>query len=1751
MSTLFQGTKMMTRTTQLIARMFVVLLAVLMGLNNAAAQSADPYKFEKKAYKPDGTPWSGPVNVGDTVKYVLSYKPGTTNSGPVTIDDTLSPNQTYVAPTQGPGWTWGSSPYSVGNQEKYVNPGFGPGNSVNVTVVGNPAPSPGAGDGTIPIPILAANRVFGVFHHALSSSVAMIDCWDLVTLAKCTSAPKPNAVSGFLKTPDTPQAVVRGTNLYFLGLNAGGFATIGCFDGISNSACADTPLPAPATSYGHIAGLVEDSSGRVFAAVNDKLLCRQLIGTSWIDCAGWPTAGITTVSPAPAPSSMYILSGFGSSAARVYINQGAGIVQCIDTTSKAPCAGWSGSGVLAGPNGRVLSSIPAGSGSSDGGVCLWSMSILSGCIDASGSPIAGSPASAGISSYSTLRLPNTPKVFFPSFPGSSGPTCINYTNATGAPCAGFVSQVPTLIAPFAQQYGFAVDPLKPEKCMLSLGHNNFMWRFDYLTGEVGCGTTTVSTPPIDQLYCNGKPDPSKFQWSSVNVSTANAAGTLTITQGTNPPVTLAIASGTANYTMPSSIAPGYGPLTFSFVPAAGSPSSIDLVVGYTSDKNPEICYQAKVSKCGPVFNDAVFKGSVNGAPISVAQKVNLGDAKGPACDPKPPVETSCLSADPKVACGRKPGTYVLSLSTSGAGGTTPDFVSIIPTTAGVSIVNPQVTYPVIGGVVQITIAGATPGQALTFDMEGTRIGGGSAQGTDLCCNGKITVTIPKDLECETKKLVDLSIKKTGATSPAPGVNGYSFNLAVTNVGAPFNGTNAITITDAVPAGMTFNSATSPDWLCATLPASTGSITCTYTGAGPVSAGQVLSPIAISATANGKAPFPPFENCAVVGTLPSSPYADTNPANNKSCVTVKKPDPSTIKVTKVCAPAKEVIGAINSYVSDCKINVTTTGPQTSLIVVNEAMTGGGVVTSAASSTTPAWNCTTANCSINGSSLNQTSSTSVIDVQVKFNNAGLALESKNCAKLSVGQNPVPKPDGESCTRFTVTDTPFKLNVKKDCSGVIALTVNGPWAGYCKITVTATGGPRPPFIAFNEQLSDTNASHSSVFGNSAQQSADPWNCVATNIAGPLNCVIAGNAFPANGTSEILIPVQVPLGMKTGEAKNCVNAFGAADAQGLAPSVPPATTAQVCVPLPGGKDTPPPAGDGTISVTKTCDPAAPNGATNNWGAGQDQGGGSPQPTHQAICQVEVTGAGSLPPVIELTESMMSWAPAAGSPMQINILNMTSPQNWQFPPFPIGQGSSTAVPGSPYAGAPAIATLSSADLLAAGGQSTITVTAQFMNAGWASEAQNCVQASGVSTPGAAPGVQSQQVCVPFTVATVLPPAKPVVTVEKTCAGNPQALDGDEDGIHDTFTCQIKVTVTGGSGTGEILVEDMVADTNSNFANGIATVQSMTSSDPWSCGVSGPIGGGSSSAKYCSIPVSALSGGTSIINVIMVDGPQSSGGDFQNCAQHINASSSASNPDNSNLSCAKINDLPVVIKVAPQACDPSTATPAGDLCRCRFNNMNPVSKTACECKDGFTLKAGKGCVPIVVTPKCDPATTVTKGNACVCEYKNMVQVSKTACACAKGFKFAPGKGCFKPEPVCKKSERFNAARGRCEPVCAKGFDYNQKRNACIQQRPDCPQGTIYNAKRKRCDPVQPVCRKPFVYDPNRKACVEVIKRCERGTIPFRGKCVPVPKCPFGQIPIPGTGICVSIGGGGGGGPKEDVDRPKGEPGCVPTATRGC
>jgi hypothetical protein len=884
------------------AALFLLLLSLMTvaaSVDPASAQPANPYDFKKEAFKPDGTPWTGPVMQGDIIKYVLSYKPGPTNSGPVTIDDTLSPNQTYVPPTKASdsGWTWGSSPYSTGNHETYKHPGFGPGTGkVKVTVAGPAAPTHDVGDGTKPVPV--GNRVFGVYHHALtdSNSTPKIDCWDLATLVKCPGYPKPNYTGKPIATPMEPSAVIRGSKIFFIGTlstsvsSAGvgsttGIPTIGCFDTATDLPCPDTPLNTgavggPAGFQAAFGGLSEDPvSGSVFAVVNDKVFCQTWSGSAWINClGGWAATGTIAITGGPQgtsyPNNMVNIHVEQSPApTRVYVHVGQNKIQCLLIASGAPCSSsWPAAGVtLPGPGGAsTFMSVPAGTG--ENGVCLWSWTAQPvGCLDTTGAALTA-PASVGGVTASTFRIPNSGRIFFGQHSGDGRPVCKEFTGSTAAACPGFVAAAPVPISgTFALTYGYALDPLDPAKCMLALGHTNWLWRFDWHTGEVGCAKpVTVQTPKIEDIYCNGAPNPATFHWNSIHVVTAGAAGTLTIIQGTATPVSLTITSGTTNYSMPGSIGAGYGPLSFSFAPAAGAPTTVDLEIGFTSDKNPQICYQAQVKSCGgPVFNAAVFKGNFNNAPVNVSQKVDLGKAMGPDC----PELAGCLK-DMKVAVKCNPnGTYTVTL----AGGFTGNDITLTSQTAGITVTPPmQPDAPTTTW----TVSGAAAGQIVALTANATKVGGGKEDGTDQCCSGEITIVMP---ECK-KPPIDVAIGKENA--PAGGL-GNGFNIWVTNVGAPITfpaGAGGLTVTDVIPPGITIASVTAPNWTCKPVPLTgPGTMTCTYNLAGSLATGAQLSDaIVVNAVITNHEQ--PLKNCAQIA-IGATVGLDTNPSNNQACVPV--------------------------------------------------------------------------------------------------------------------------------------------------------------------------------------------------------------------------------------------------------------------------------------------------------------------------------------------------------------------------------------------------------------------------------------------------------------------------------------------------------------------------------------------------------------------------------------------------------------------------------------------------------------------------------------------------------------------------------------------------------------------------------------------------------------------------------------------------------------------------------------------------
>ena len=790
-------------------------------------------------------------------------------------------------------------------------------------------------------------------------------------------------------------------------------------------------------------GVTEDGLGNLLLVAHNKIFCMKESGGTLSPCPSWSPTGEVSVPTAPATTSatgnaVQIMASNAPSSSRVYIHHGSSVVQCFDTVTRTPCSGWAATGVTIGTgDGETLVPVPK-SGSGDGGICLLThYGVVKGCVDTTGSTIStGILASHTTGLISGFRIPGTSMVLLPlhGVAGSSPPVaCYDFSNGLAAAC----SWTQPLTPAGGTSYGFAMDPTLPDKCVLVLGHYNMMWRFDYVTGVVGCKNNESKTPSVQISQCSGKSEPAIAVWSSISITTPGATGTLTVSDGTHTYAFSAAATG-ALLAIPASFTPG-AQLTFAYSPAAGTPAIVSLAVTYNSDKPAEICYQAKVEKCGAVTNNAVMKWYLPPKKWEVSKTVDLGKTVGAACEPPPP--PSCLSGKAEVTCGKIPGTYNIIIHPNGVGGVKPTSVTITPITPGITLSPAQLNYPVVGGQVQVTVVGAHLGDVLEFDVSGTTAGGGSASGSDLCCNGKIKIEIPKDLPCKDLTPVDLAIKKTGGTSPAPDVPDYAFHLAITNEGPAYTAAiGMLTVTDVVPAGMKFTTVTPPaGWSCSpntNVPAGT-TITCHNTIAMnlPAGPGAAIGTINIAAVALGNMPFPDFTNCADVGLDPASGAADSVPPNNHSCVTVSKhPKDKKVEIEKTCEPAKlgfggGVVGP--KWEAICHIKVSTTGQIDTPIGVAEAFFGAGAV-SYMSSTDP-WTCSPAvvtsptpmGCILPANTLNGPTNVSIIDVKVVLANAADGNGKLNCAQAKFETHEV----GPSCVPIVVTQDDSKLTVIKE--------------------------------------------------------------------------------------------------------------------------------------------------------------------------------------------------------------------------------------------------------------------------------------------------------------------------------------------------------------------------------------------------------------------------------------------------------------------------------------------------------------------------------------------------------------------------------------------------------------------------------------------------------------------------------------------------------------------------------------------------
>jgi hypothetical protein len=676
----------------------IVAAALLMAAGSAGldAQSvtistvtqSQPWNFTKQAFDANGAPVTAPVAIGQTINYVLSYSPGTTPSGPVTIDDTLSPNLSYVNPsiTAPPGWTWTTPPYSVGNQETYSNPGFGPGLSftVNVPVGGAATTGASAGDGTLPIPV--GGRVYGILHHQTAVS-AKIMCWDLATFATCSGAPWPLSSSSDLMTPTTVRHIVVGTKIYFPAARAAGTTTtpgIGCWDASTEAPCAFLPLPGgpvwtgvlPPNGFAApflenlVSGIVADPSlSRLFMYAadtarpgNSRVYCVPLLVSA---CAGWasPTNLIASSSSPNWNNGDIMLEETAGVVTRFYVHH-SGRVTCLNISNGSACSSaWVN--VLPSPaiRGLSLSPVMNAAGTATTQVCLHPyIGALPACFDAttaaqqvlSGGYLAAMTAIGSAGSYVVVapyRIPGTSRVLYPSpWPSAVSPHCFDFS--TGATCTSFA---PAWAATNTfRDYGYAVDPLQPDNCLLGLGDAGKPWRFTRSggTGDKGCTANIEATFDINSFFCAIKPsDPA---WTTVEIigrPTELTGGTITLVNSANATVSTINVGSANSYPVGLPATGANSQLTLNFTPSYTSTpaAGYQLQLKFNADVDPQICYSATVRSCGRVSNTATMSA---GGPVpqdKAVAELNFGDAVGEACTPG--LLKVCKVAGPGIAIG--------------------------------------------------------------------------------------------------------------------------------------------------------------------------------------------------------------------------------------------------------------------------------------------------------------------------------------------------------------------------------------------------------------------------------------------------------------------------------------------------------------------------------------------------------------------------------------------------------------------------------------------------------------------------------------------------------------------------------------------------------------------------------------------------------------------------------------------------------------------------------------------------------------------------------------------------------------------------------------------------------------------------------------------------------------------------------------------------------------------------------------------
>jgi uncharacterized repeat protein (TIGR01451 family) len=352
----------------------------------------------------------------------------------------------------------------------------------------------------------------------------------------------------------------------------------------------------------------------------------------------------------------------------------------------------------------------------------------------------------------------------------------------------------------------------------------------------------------------------------------------------------------------------------------------------------------------------------------------------------------------------------------------------------------------------------------------------------------------------TTQSADLKVVKTLTSSLVAG-QPATYSLAVTDSG-PSDAAGTVTLTDTLPAGETYVSATGTDWSCGP---SSGTVTCTHSAA--ITGGSETTVTLTVLLASDVLPQSITNTASVSSTTP-----DPNAGNNSGSTTDSSTTSADLSITKTGA-GPFTAGDDGVY----QLGVSNAGPSDAQepIVVRDTLPSGEAYVGA---TGTGWDCSAAEQVVtctDGTDLVAGTPAATIDLTVAISPSLESASVTNTASVS-SQTSDPNSTNDSASATTTVDTSADLSITKTHTGDFDAGADGTYT----LTVTNNGpsDAEPPTVTDDVPSPFTVVSAS---GGSA------WNCTGSS-GNDVSCV-ARAPLPASDTAATISVVVSSLSSQT----------------------------------------------------------------------------------------------------------------------------------------------------------------------------------------------------------------------------------------------------------------------------------------------------------------------------------------------------------------------------------------------------------------------------------------------------------------------------------------------------------------------------------------------------------------------------------------------------------------------------------------------